>query len=56
MKTIENAAGQPAGAGTLCANFLRTMLKRAVMWSYTRNLISGVVVGRLFARFDLMGA
>lgn len=56
MKIIKNAGGQPPSAGTSCANFLRTLLKRTVMWFAVRELISHATVARFFCRFDLAGA
>lgn len=56
MITNQNAAVQTAGAGTLRANFLRTLLKRAVMWAYCRDLISDKCVADMFARFHLRSA
>lgn len=56
MKITRNAGGQPPSAGTSCANFLRTVLKRIVMWFAVRELISVATVSSVFARFDLAGA
>ena len=56
MNTIQNAAGQSAGAGNRCADFLRALLKRAVMWAYNRELIADACVTAMFTRFYLWSA